>query len=246
MSEFKCITRLNLSYCAGQIAKKSGNNSWFGVKKVIDNDQRWKTLHRLETISSDLIMSHCNLSGIAVGTINKLEFLVAVIKQTNDNMSKVVKLLTTPKPATQIVMKTRKSLIDVDKFMEIIEANKNAKGNASSTDGFDEYAQKYGTELTSQQRNTFITKELIQTGKCAKSGLKGNNLKVLSSTTTTTTTTTYPSPLNLITTKKKRKNKKRKFVEILVESEPCYKKCTMCTFHNHMALNICEMCGWRL
>ena len=189
MASVKKCSRINLAFVAVRMWKKTGKASWLGVQQVFENDKRWTSLKRMDKIYPDSILLHCNLSGLQPQTIARMKAIIAAVIQTNNSMKKVVALLVTPKPAKSSSASATSSRVDVAKFMEIREANSNSKNQASSADAFNEYAQKYGVQLTASQRNTFI-KQLVQTNKCIKTKLRGNNLKILSTTNTTNTTTT--------------------------------------------------------
>lgn len=115
MSGRKHASRLNLSFCANQVAKKTGIHSWFGVQNVLMNDKRWKTLNKSQKILPELLLTHCEFSGLASGTINRLHILIGAAERTNNNMGKMVKLLTKPN--------------EERKFTEIIMSKRNARKN---------------------------------------------------------------------------------------------------------------------
>ena len=264
MARVKDVSRLYLGYTALRVAQETGNKSWFGVKKVFENDERWR-LCRSEKIHPDLIMTLCNLSGLSPCTIDKITSLIRAVVQTNNSQMKAVELLVSSKRSSS---GKATPTVDNEKIMEIMDEIKNGKGCVSSADAFNIYEQRYGIKVQSKQRNKSI-KQLLQSGKCCKSGLRGNNLILLSrtntsttssttatSSTTTTFTATTPSiPPNVTyddgddndeawdvpvySTKITRKNRK-------CEAVKTYKDCVLCTYRNHSAMNICEICEWPL
>ena len=112
MANHKHASRLNLSFCAHQIAKKTGMDSWFGVQQVLLNDKRWRTLDKHQKMLPELMLIHCDLSGLTTGTFNRLQILIDAAGRTNNNISKMIKLLVKPnakRKFTEIIISKRNS-----------------------------------------------------------------------------------------------------------------------------------------
>ena len=207
MMGYKPVSRLNLSFCVNQIAKKTGIHSWFGVQKVLLNDKRWGTLHKCQKILPRFILNHCDASGLASTTIKRLDILVDAAIKTNNNMRKIVKLLT--------------------------------KINSG---------QRFCTNILKKGYNMPISlvrrKMATQENSCINFQRHKNNLECISFESKTHHCNNNNSDLQFAiynSLKYKMKQESNKLIE-KIESDT--KECSICTFHNHITMSYCEICGF--